>query len=191
MKSTLTELKRNLKRGEVYRRSDLSKWSKSVDRDLDLLMKDGTLKRFFTGLYYFPRKSEFGEIPPKDETLIRGFLRNDRFLLFSQNEYNSLGVGTTQVYIHKMVYNRKQYTDLTLCGKAFSFRIKRNFPDHITPEFLLVDLVNNLDTLAEDRTNILENVLRKADTMDAWKIRCSVIQYGFNKAKRVFKAFIV
>ena len=34
----LQELKKHLKRGKVYRRADLSKWSTSVDRHLDELV---------------------------------------------------------------------------------------------------------------------------------------------------------
>ena len=48
----LDELKKQLKRGGVYRRKDLTKWSKSVDRHLDQLVEDGTLDKLSQGLYY-------------------------------------------------------------------------------------------------------------------------------------------
>jgi hypothetical protein len=41
----LDELKKHLKRGKVYRRSDLAKWSKSVDRHLEALVEEGTLQK--------------------------------------------------------------------------------------------------------------------------------------------------
>src|ERR1700680_952246 len=103
--SKLDELKKHLKRGEVYRRSDLVKWSKSVDRHLEALVKDGILQKLSQGLYYFPEESAFGMTPPEEEALIRGFLKDDRFLLTSLNAYNSLGVGTTQLYNQRTVYN--------------------------------------------------------------------------------------
>ena len=56
----ITELKKHLKEGEVYRRSDLAQWSNAVDRHVSSLLKDGTLEKLKTGLYYYPSKSEIG-----------------------------------------------------------------------------------------------------------------------------------
>lgn len=67
----LDELKKHLKRGKVYRRTDLVEWSKSVDRHLDILTKDGTLQKLSQGVYYFPKESAFGKTPPKEEDLVR------------------------------------------------------------------------------------------------------------------------
>src|SRR6185312_10897321 len=94
----IEELKKHLKRGQVYRRDDLSKWSKSVDRHLDALVEEDTLQKLSHGLYYYPKLSAFGKTPPEEEILIRSFLKDDRFLLTSPSTYNSLGVGTTQLY---------------------------------------------------------------------------------------------
>lgn len=71
----LQELKRHLKRGRVYRRSDLSKWSRSVDRHLEELVNDGTLEKLSQGLYYYPALSAFGKTPPREEVLIKSFLK--------------------------------------------------------------------------------------------------------------------
>jgi len=182
----LDELKKHLKRGNVYRRSDLVKWSKSVDRHLETLVEDGTLQKLSQGLYYFPEESAFGNTPPEEETLIKSFLKDDRFLLTSLNAYNSLGVGTTQLYNQRTVYNHKRHGDFKLGNKNFSFRVKPHFPKRATPEFLLVDLVNNLDALAEDPKELLKNISWKARTMDAKKLERSVSEYGNARAKRIF-----
>ncbi len=182
----LDELKKYLKRGKVYRRSDLVKWSKSVDRHLEALVEDGTLQKLSQGLYYFPEESAFGNTPPEEETLIKSFLKDDRFLLTSLNAYNSLGVGTTQLYNQRTVYNHKRHGDFKLGNKNFSFRVKPHFPKKATPEFLLVDLVNNLDALAEDPKELLKNISWKARTMDAKKLERSVSEYGNARAKRIF-----
>jgi hypothetical protein len=119
----LDELKKHLKRGKVYRRSDLAKWSKSVDRHLEALVEEGTLQKLSQGLYYFPGESAFGMTPPEEETLIKSFLKDDRFLLTSLNAYNSLGVGTTQLYNQSTVYNHKRHGDFKLllpCKATFS-----------------------------------------------------------------------
>jgi hypothetical protein len=182
----LDELKKHLQRGKVYRRSDLAKWSKSVDRHLEALVEEGTLQKLSQGLYYFPTESAFGKRPPEEETLIKSFLKDDRFLLTSLNAYNSLGVGTTQLYNQRTVYNHKRHGDFKLGNKNFSFRVKPHFPKKATPEFLLVDLVNNLDSLAEDPNELLKNISRKVRTMDTKKLERSVKEYGNARAKKIF-----
>lgn len=186
----LNELKQRLKRGKVYRRDELTKWSKSVDRHLDLLLKDGTLQKLSQGLYYFPKESVFGMTPPEEEMLVRSFLKDDRFLLTSPNSYNSLGVGTTQLYNKRTVYNHKRTGEFKLGNQKFSFHVKPHFPKKLTQEFLLVDLVNNLGKLAEDQEAILKNVFSKIQTMDTKKLTHSVLEYGNAKAKKMLLPLI-
>ncbi|GAB2656875.1 hypothetical protein GCM10027036_07920 [Flavihumibacter cheonanensis] len=59
-------------------------------------MKEGTLRKAARGVYYVPRKTAFGQAPPDYKELVRGFLKDNRFLLTSLNAYNSLGVGRLQ-----------------------------------------------------------------------------------------------
>jgi len=186
----LQELKKHLKRGKVYRRADLSKWSKSVDRHLDELVQEGTLQKLSQGLYYYPEVTVFGETPPEEEVLVRTFLKDKRFLVTSLNAYNSLGVGTTQLYNSKTVYNHKRHGDFNLGGMTFSFRVKPHFPLKATPEFLLVDLLNNLDQLAEDPKEVVSKVRLKAKTMDAKKLKKSLQEYGSVKAKKLLEPVI-
>lgn len=181
----LEELTKRLKKGEVYRRTDLIQWSKSVDRHLDLLQKDGTLQKLYPGIYYYPKETVFGKIPPEEEVLVRSFLKDDRFLLRSANLYNSLGVGTTQLYNSRHVYNHKRHGEFKFGNRIFNFQVKHNFPNKLTPEFLLVDLVNNLDRLAEDRQEVLKNVLKKAEKMDVKKLAYSIGLYGNSKTKKL------
>lgn len=181
----LSELKKHLKRGKVYRRADLTEWSKSVDRHLEALLEDGTLQKLSQGLYYFPKETAFGTSPPEEEVLVRSFLNDDRFLLTSPNAYNSLGLGTTQLYNKRTVYNHKRHGEFQLGNRKFSFRIKPHFPKKVTQEFLLVDLVNNLATLAEDHQEVLKNISSKIPTMDAKRLERSVCEYGNTKAKKI------
>jgi hypothetical protein len=184
------ELKKQLERGKVYRRSDLAKWSKSVDRHLDVLLKEETLQKLSQGLYYFPLETTFGKTPPEEEVLVRSFLKDDRFLLTSPNAYNSLGVGTTQLYNQRIVYNHKRHGEFKLGNKKFSFRIKPHFPKKATPEFLLVDLVNNLETLAEDHKEVLKNLSSKVRLMDAKKMEQAVMEFGNVKTKKIFESLL-
>ena len=116
----IDELKKHLKKGKVYRRDDLTKWSKSVDRHLEELTQEGTLQKLSQGLYYFPKESAFGKKPHEEDELVKSFLKDDRFLLTSSNTYNSLGVGTTQLYNQRRVYNHKRHGEFKLGNQTFN-----------------------------------------------------------------------
>lgn len=183
----LQELKRHLRPGQVYRREDLTGWSTSVDRHLKQLVESGVLKKLSGGLYAYPRKTAFGPAPAKDSEVVGSFLKDDRFLLASPNAYNSLGVGTTQLYDKTVVYNRKRHGDFVLGGRKFAFRVKPDFPTSLTKEFLLVDLVNNLDQLAEAKTEVLERVKKRAVLLDARRLQRAVRDYGSVRTKKFFE----
>ena len=188
--SKVTELKKHLKRGEVYRRSDLAQWSNAVDRHIGTLVKDGTLQKLSAGLYYYPNESVFGNTPPDELALVRSFLKDDYFLITSPNDYNSLGVGTTQLYNSRVVYNHKRHGEFKLGGRTFMFFSKHRFPTKSPPEFLLVDLVSNLDKLAEDTELVLKNVSTKLKTMDLKKLKQAVKEFGSARAKSVLTPLI-
>lgn len=185
----VAELKSHLEVGHVYRRNDLEKWSNAVDRHLQELQDDGTLQKVAPGLYYYPKVSAFGITPPDDKELVRGFLKDERFLLTSPNDYNKLGVGTTQLYNKLVVYNHKRHGDFKLGGRHFSFQRKPHFPERVTTEFLLVDLVNNLDHLAEDQATVLERVKEKVLRMHNENLNTAVMLYGSVKTKKIFESF--
>jgi len=149
----------HLKPGHVYRRENLLTYSKAVDRDLVRLILEGLLEKVAPGLYYAPKVSRFGHLPPDNKTLVNAFLRDDDFLLLSWNEYNALGLGLTQLYNRTVVYNYKRHGVFTLGGKGFDFRRPaRGFPKKLTPGFLIVDLLNNLNELAEEDTEALKKL---------------------------------
>ncbi|MEO7044655.1 MAG: DUF6088 family protein [Ferruginibacter sp.] len=183
-------LRGRLKPGEVYRRSDLANWSKSVDRHLEELVADGTLEKLSQGVYYVPKKSAFGKTPPDEKTLVQSFLKDDRFLLTSNNAYNSLGLGTTQLYNEQTVYNHKRHGKFKLGNRTFSFKMNPHFPKKLTKEFLVVDLVNNLKDLAEDQEAVLQNLKKKIPEMDKRKLQKSVDEYGNVKTKKIFAPLI-
>lgn len=187
----LTELKKHLKVGQIYRRSELLKLSKSIDRQLNELIKQGFLVKISRGMYYVTKNSAFGKVPPDEAVLVRSFLKDDRFLLVSPNFYNSLGVGTTQLYNKKVVYNHKRHGIFKLGNKDFEFQIKHHFPAKVTEEFLLVDLANNIDDLAEDRNEVLNKLLDKAAQMPPKKLKNAIMKYGNIKTKKLLKALTI
>lgn len=189
--STLEKLKAHLKEGEVYRRNDLVKWSRSVDRHLNALLEEGVLQKLSQGVYYYPKNSIFGKTPPEEENLVRSFLKDDRFLLTSPNLYNTLGIGTTQLYNQRTVYNHKRHGKFKLGNRTFDFQVKHHFPEKLTPEFLLIDLAGNLNRLAEDQQQVLANVLSKAKGMNKTELQQTLDRYGNGKAKRLLTPVLV
>lgn len=185
--SRLGELKSKLRSGKVYRRSDLSEWSNAVDRHLKELLKEGALEKLSQGLYYVPKTSVFGRVPPDEEALVRSFLKDNRFLILTPNSYNSLGLGTTQLYNKKVVYNHKRLGIFKLGNREFEFQIKHHFPAKVSEIFLMVDMANHIDELAEERDLVLNKLLAKAAQMPRNKLKRTVMEFGNLKTKKIFK----
>lgn len=183
------ELKKHLRPGRVYRRQDLARWSNAVDRHVKQLVDEGTLTKLRGGLYLYPKETVFGKAPPEDEKLVGAFLKDDRFLLASPNAYNALGVGTTQLYDKTVVYNHKRHGDFALGGRKFDFRMKPTFPKTLSPEFLLVDLVNNLDHLAESKEEVLARVKESAPAYNESRLQRAAHDYGNVRTRKFFHTF--
>jgi hypothetical protein len=186
--TTLEKLRRHLRPGQVYRRQDLARWSNAVDRHIKQLVNDGTLTRLAPGLYSFPKETVFGKAPAEDDKLVKSFLKDHRFLLASPNAYNRLGVGTTQLYDKTVVYNHKRHGNFSLGGRTFDFRMKSSFPKSLSSEFLLVDLVNNLDRLAESKEEVLARVRERVGSYDVSRLQRAARDFGNVRTKKFFDA---
>lgn len=186
----LDKLRQNLKQGMVYRRADLQQWTTSVDRHLQELVKDGTLEKLSGGLYYVPAQSTFGKVPPAEHELVEAFLKDTDFLLTSPSDYNSLGVGTTQLYNTRRVYNYKRHGEFKLGNRSFQFVRKPHVPTKLTSEFLLVDLVNNLSRLEEDKAAVMEKVKEKALVLDQANLLHLAERFGKVRTRKIFKTLL-
>lgn len=189
--SVLSELKKRLRRGQVYRRADFLSLSNNVDRHLKQLVEEGVLTKPAIGLYYYPKQSVFGAVPARDKKLVAAFLKDHRFLLTSPNAYNTLGVGLTQLYDTTWVYNHKRHGNFRLGGRRLEFRMKPHFPKALSDEFLLVDLVDNFHYLVdENRETTFESIKRRALRMKAKMLARVVREYGGAKAKKFFQPLL-
>src|ERR1035437_318213 len=126
--SKVTPLVRHVRAGKVYRREDLVPYSTSVDRELQHLVAQGKLQKLAQGLYYKPRKNVFGEVPPDENDLLTVFLKDKNFLSFNPSVYNSLRLGTTQLYNKTVVYNHKRHGQFVLERRRYDFRVKPKIP---------------------------------------------------------------
>ena len=184
------QFKMHLRRGRVYRREELLQWSNAVDRHLKTLINEGVLKKLRTGLYYCPRKFEFGEAPAEEHALVQAFLRSNRFVVTSPNVFNQLDLGTTQLYNKRVVYNQKRHGTFDLGGRTYVFHKRMNVPKRLTLEFLLVDLVNELDNLAEDSKVLMTRVQAKAAELDHRRLFRAVSLFGNCSTQKKFQEFL-
>ena len=178
-----------LRAGQVFRRKDLVADLPSVDRELGRAVAAGLVHREAQGLYYVPKKTPFGDAPPREEALVEKFLDDSHFLLFNPSCYNSLGLGTTQLYNTTVVYNHKRHGKFTLAGFDFDFRDKPRFPSRkqVTREYLLVDMVNNLGELAEDAEPLLSAVRNRLPGFDGLRLEKALSDYGSARTRRYFR----
>ena len=181
-------LRQHIKPGHVYRRSDLEYYSSAIDRHLGMLTKDGSLIKVSQGVYYAPKSSKFGLVPPDDVVLVESFLKDSDFLMVKPNVYNTLGLGLTQLYNTTWVYNHKRKGEFKFNGKSFEFKIKSSFPNQLTKEFLLVDLLNNLDELAEDQNQTIKRLPENLSSFNNEELMKVAQQYGSGRTKQLLKS---
>jgi hypothetical protein len=177
--NSAAKLMNHLELGKVYRRETLMPYTKAVDRDLKSLSKSGTLKKVAPGLYYYPKTSRFGELPPSDYELVNSFLKDDPFLLFTWNDYNALQLGLTQLYNKVIVYNRKRHEEVRLGNTLFDFRRPiKGFPSELSKEFLLVDLLNHLSEVVDDPEEVKGHVKERLSSFNLEKLITLSKWYG-------------
>ena len=130
-------------------------------------------------------------MPWEDILCSASYLKDNHFLLYSWNHYNSLGLGLTQLYNRNVVLNRKRHGVFKLGNKEFDFKKSdRGFPNKLTLEFLLVDLVNNLNNLSEDTSAIKGNIQKNLCRFDQKRLLKLAKEYGKIGTKYYFEDLI-
>jgi len=186
----LEKMKSKLEPGKVYRRSCFTEMSSNLDRNLAALVRDGNLKRISKGLYLVPKQTTFGEALPEQQSLLTNFLNDDHFVVFSLNEFNALGLGTTQLYNETVVFNRKRVGEFTLGGRTYYFHRWREAPKKLSLEFLVVQLLNRLNSLAEDRNTVLKNLKKKLASYNTRKLSYNADHYGTVSTHKLLKEML-
>ncbi|MEM9103262.1 MAG: hypothetical protein AAGB12_13155 [Pseudomonadota bacterium] len=78
-----------------------------------------------------------------------------------------------------VVYNHKRHGEFVLDGKTFDFRRPvRGFPSKLSPEYLWVDLLNNLNQLAEDTDKVKQRIAKKLPKLQSKKVLQLAKRYG-------------
>ena len=178
---------RRMELGEIYRRAELVGYSRCLDRDLRVLVEAGELWKLWRGTYYRPEYCASGRVPPDYHKMLRAFLRSDDFLIVSPSMYNSLRVGTTQLYNIWLIYNHKRSGRIKVLGQSYHFFTSRRFPRKPDLPFHYVDLINNLRMLEEDHDSVRRHVARHAFEIGVDRMQHTARTYGKPDTIRFFE----
>ncbi|MDZ4128405.1 MAG: hypothetical protein U1E02_30165 [Hydrogenophaga sp.] len=126
--SASSSVSQSWRAGRVFRRKDISSQSPSVDRELSRRLQTGQVCKAARGLYYVPKQTPFGPVPPEPSRLLAKFLDDKQFLVFNPSAYNTLGLGTTQLYNRTTVYNTSATAPSRWLGLNLSFGKSAIFP---------------------------------------------------------------
>jgi len=140
---------------------------------------NGALVPLAHGLYAVPEPSRFGPTPPSDVALMRGFLSGAPFVFTGPARWNALGLGSTALHAEQLVYNTKRSGTFELGSRRFRLR-RVAFPRRPTPEWYVVDLVENADDAGTSRTDLaasLREALRRG-RFDARRLREAAADFG-------------
>ncbi len=189
-KTDLDNMKKHIVCGKVYRRSDFTSMTSNVDRNLKTLVEQGVIKKLQNGLYLCPKKTPFGELLPNEEDLIRKFLNDDHYVVYGPSQFNSLGLGTTQLYDKRVVFNRKRHGEIVLGDRKYFFYRWREAPKSLSKEFLLVEMFNKLNELAEDQAEVIKNLKHKLSEFNSAKLYNALNRFGTKSTQKKLRTIL-
>ena len=168
-----------LRPGQVLRTKALAAWSANPVRLAQRLVREGRLQKLGQGLFAVPRLGRFGNVPPDLQTVLAAFLEGAPFVLTGPPVWNSLGLGSTAMWAHSMVYNTKRTGDFMLGNQPVRFRRVR-FPEQPTPEWFAVDLLESLGaaglSLADLHPRLVEAL--KGGRLNSGRLRAMAAEYS-------------
>jgi hypothetical protein len=147
-----------LKPGKTYRTRDLRPFGANPARLARRLVRQGKLQQAAHGLYYAPVQSRFGQAPPTDDEILRGFLGGSPFVITGPPKWNALELGATAMFAATLAYNQKRTGEFTFDGRRFILR-RVYFPEAPSAEWFVIDLLQHHEmagvSLAELRDRLV------------------------------------
>ncbi len=177
--------------GCVYRTQHFARWDSNPTRLVNRLVRQGHLRRLRHGLYHCPEHSRFGEVPPDDDAVLGAFLDGAPYVVTGPEQWNALQLGTTALHAWPLVYNTKVSGEHQLGNRRFRFR-RAAFPTQPSPEWFVVDLLRNLDSVGGD-PELVAKLLKqrvKAGTLDATALWEAARAYGRRSEQAVVRRAI-
>lgn len=171
----------------VYTKTELRKIFKEAV--LNELAKKGMIHYYGSGFYFRPDYIGETVIPPALEVVIKKYLGTDKFIFRNISDFNSLGLGLTQVFVTTIVYNEKISGKRQVGRRTVEFK-KMKFPIVNHDEFLVIDFLNNIESTGENILNLLER-FESAWTRRVWPLDYVLIyEYGELYGKKWVKEFL-
>jgi hypothetical protein len=84
-------------------------------------------------------------------------------------------------------YNHKSKGSFTLGNREFEFKLKSSFPNSLSKEYVLVDMLNNLSELAEDTGTVLAQLKKRVADYNFDNLYEMATRYGNSMTKKLVK----
>jgi len=169
----------NLEPGKAFRTRELRLFGANPARLARRLMREGKLQQAAHGLFYAPVQSRFGQAPPPEDEILRGFLDGSPFVITGPPKWNTLGLGATAMFASTLAYNQKRTGEFNFDGRRFLLR-RVYFPENPSPEWFVVDLLQHHDmagvSLAELKDRLIATL--REGRWDRDRLRTMAEQYG-------------
>jgi hypothetical protein len=167
----------DLEPGRVYRTAHLRAWGANPTRLARRLEAGGALVCLGFGLWLAPRANRFGRAPAADEALLEAFLDGTPWVRTGPSAWNALGLGSTALFAHPLVYNTKRSGRFVIGGRTFELR-REAFPPNPPPEWYVVDLLRHADSAGVDRQQLIGALRRRRDRFDVARLREMAGRFG-------------
>ena len=143
--------------GAVFRTAALRRWGRNPAHLARRLEQRGQIQRVRRGLLYVPRITRFGAAPPSEHALLDAFLSGP-WVVTGPSLWNALGLGSTAMHTHPLVYNTRRTGVFVLGERTFHLR-RVAFPAELCAEWFIVDLFRNAASVGLDREDLLKNIV--------------------------------
>ena len=169
----------NLEPGKTYRTQELRRFSANPARLAHRLVREGKLQQAAHGLFYAPVLSRFGQAPPSEDEILRGFLGSSPFVITGPPKWNALGLGATAMFASTLAYNQKRTGEFTFDGRRFLLR-RVYFPENPSPEWYVIDLLQHHDMAGVSPTELMDRLVMtlREGKWDREQLHAMAEQYG-------------
>jgi hypothetical protein len=140
--------------GTVLRTAALRRWGANPTRLAQRLEARGVVQRIGHGFVYVPKGTRFGTAPPTEEALLDALLGGAPYVVTGPLAWNALGLGSTAMFAHPLVYNTKRSGTVRLADRTLRLR-RVAFPSQPCPEWFVIDLLENARSVGLDRQSAL------------------------------------
>jgi hypothetical protein len=90
-----------------------------------------------------------------------------------------------------IVFNRSRVGEFNLGGRIYTFHRWREAPKQLSLEFLVVELLNRLDELAENREQVVGRLKRKLADFNRRKLLYAATHYGKLSTQKRLKTLMI